>query len=248
MNDPILRELIGKHMSLSYAYCSALLQKGYGDRLPRGDFSHILHSALVGSGIGPDKIQLALSEILERIEYRLKEIGTGKSALTTPCIKIVDKYEDNKGECGLIFRNTSLTNLDNCQARLVDLASEIPHPRYSLERYPKAEDLICPQYISGAGDGKVPLFRWGFSAVSKDLEIVYKSGSQKIGYGILNAPILVLLNIWAENVRSTYAVCKLEDRLGWGYKLSVLETGVLNGEVTLATYQKPTPDKEGSQT
>ena len=155
-------------------------------------------------------------------------------------IQITDIYEDNKGECGLIFRNTSSNNLTNCQARLIDLAFEKQHARYSLERYPKAEDLVCAEKIAGFGDAKIPLFRWEWSGGSKDLEIVYKSGTQKIGYGILNVPILVLLNVWADNVQNTYAICKLEDRLGWGYSLSILKTGILQGDVKLTTYQKPT--------
>lgn len=248
MVDSVLRELIDKYITHSYTFCSVLLMVNYGNRLAKNRFSRMLCSALVGSNISPTKIETALSEILEQIECRVNEIGAEKSELTVSRIKVVGKYEDNKGECGLIFCNTNLSNLSNCQARLIDLAFEVLHPRYSLERYPKAEDLICPQHIGGAGNGKIPLFRWGFSGGSKDLEIVYKSDTQKIGYGILNVPILVLLNIWADNVQNTYAVCKLEDRLGWGYELSVLETGILKGGVKLATYQKPNPDIEGSQT
>ncbi len=161
-------------------------------------------------------------------------------------IQIKEPYEDNVGECGLIFRNTSSNNLTNCQARLIDLAFEKQHARYSLERYPKAEDLVCAEKIAGSGDGKIPLFRWGWSGGSKDLEIVYKSGTQKIGYGILNVPILVLLNVWADNVQNTYAICKLEDRLGWGYLLSILKTGILQGDVKLTTYQKPSLGIEGT--
>ena len=116
-----------------------------------------------------------------------------------------------------------------------------------MERYSKVEDLICPQSIGGSSDGKIPLFRWGLSGGSKDLEIVYKSKTEKIGYGILNVPILVLINVWADNLQNTYAICKIADRLGWGYELSVLETGILKGEVKLATYQKPNSDIEGYQ-
>lgn len=162
-------------------------------------------------------------------------------------LRIKGTYEDNARECGLIFSNNSSINLTNCQASLINLAFEIPHSRYSLEKYPKAENLDCTQNVAGFGDGKIPLFRWGFSGGSKDLEVVYKSSTQKIGYGILNVPILVLLNIWADDVQNTYAVCKLEDRLGWGYELSVLETGIPNREVKLATYQKSISDKEEYQ-
>lgn len=248
--DSILRGLIDKHVSHSYAFCSTLLAISYGNRLPKHEFGRMLCSALTSSNISPDKIEIALGEILEQVEHRLEEIRSDNSELkaSTPCIKIVDIYEDNKRECGLICRNTTLTNLTNCQARLIDLAFEVPHPRYSMERYSKAEDLICPQSIGGSSNGKIPLFRWGLSGGSKDLEIVYKSKTEKIGYGILNAPILVLINVWADNLQNTYAVCKLGDRLGWGYELSVLETGILKGEVKLATYQKPNPDIEGSQT
>lgn len=143
-------------------------------------------------------------------------------------IQIKDKYEENisggGGECGLIFQNPKADNLVNCHARLLDLSFEISHSRYSLERYPKAEDLVCTQNIAGFGDGKIPLFRWGWDMASKDLEIVYQSGTYQIGYRIVNVPILVLLNLWADNAPATYVICKLSDRLGWGYALSILKT------------------------
>ena len=160
-------------------------------------------------------------------------------------IQITDIYEDNTRECGLIVNNAGNNPLKNCHARLMGLAFETPHTQYSLEKYPKSEDLVCSQEFPQHGDGKIPLFRWGPDMANKDLEIVYKSGKQKIGYGILNVPILVLLNVWVDNFPATYAVCKLEDRLGWGYQLSILETGILQNEVKLTTYQKSNPDIGG---
>ena len=74
-------------------------------------------------------------------------------------IKVVDIYEDNKGECGLIINNTGKNPLKNCHARLIDLAFEIQNPHYSLERYPKSEDLICTKDIPEHGNGKIQLFR-----------------------------------------------------------------------------------------
>jgi hypothetical protein len=167
------------------------------------------------------------------IVFRLFSLNIKRHA-----IQIKEQYEDNAGECGLIFRNNSSTNLTNCQARLIDLAFEIPHPRYSLERYPKSEDLICTQNVAGFSDGKIPLFRWGWSGGSKDLEIVYQSGTHKIGYGIVSVPILALLNVWADNIQNTYAVCKLSDRMGWGYELSILKTGLQKGKPTLVDFQR----------
>ena len=80
---------------------------------------------------------------------------------------------------------------------------------------------------------------------SKNLKIVYQSKAYDIGYEILNVPILVLLNIWADNTPAIYAICRLSDRLGWGYDLSIVEAGVLQGETKLATYQKSSLDIEG---
>ncbi len=105
-------------------------------------------------------------------------------------IQIKRTYEEDKGwedgksvgECGLIITNHNATSLTDCQARLIDLAYETPHSEYSLENYPRAEDLVCPQTIAAFGDGKIPLFRWKDSMVSKSLELVYKTGNQAIGY------------------------------------------------------------------
>ena len=156
-------------------------------------------------------------------------------------IQVRKPYEEQissgGGECGLVFHNSKAENLTNCHARLIDLAFETPHSQYSLANYPKAEDLVCPQNIAAFGDGKILLFRWGWGMASKDLEIVYQSKARQIGYRIVNVPILVLLNLWADNTPMTYAICKLEDRLGWGYQLSVLKTGAQQDNLNLATFQ-----------
>lgn len=152
-------------------------------------------------------------------------------------LNIVRKYEDNKGECGLIFSNSGSTNLVDCKARLLDIAYETPSTELTLSRFPKVEDLICDNIVAGFSNGKIPLFRWRKGTVSKSLEIVYKKGTESIGYGVANVPILVLLNVWADNTQATYAVCKLEDRLGWGYKLSILKTGFQQDKLELTTFQ-----------
>ncbi len=162
----------------------------------------------------------------------------------TSNLEVISSYEDNNRECGLIIHNTGKNHLKNCHARLLDLAFEKPLSRLSLKRYSRLEDLVFTPDIPEFGDGKIPLFRWG--VVSKDLEIVYQSKIDKIGFRIANVPILALLHIWADNIPATYAVCKLSDRLGWGYDLSIVETGILQGEVKLANYQKSSLDIEGT--
>ena len=244
LKDEKLRELIERHIDFSYIYNNQSLIVHYSHKFKDNVFSLMLHETLIGSPISPEKAEMALSEVLEQIEYRLGEIGTGESGIIISNIRVVDVYEDNRGECGLIFRNTSLANLTHCQAMLIDLAFEALHPHLSLERYPRAEHLVCTEDVAALGDGKVPLFRWGKGTVGKSLEIVYQKGTESIGYGVANTPILMLLNLWAEGTKTTYAVCKLEDRLGWGYSLSILETGILLGNVSLTTFQKPNPDIE----
>ena len=167
----------------------------------------------------------------------------------------VTKYEEDKGwkdgkpigECGLIFTNSSSIVLNNCHARLLDIAYEIPHKEYGLHTYPKAEDLICDKTIPAFSKGKIPLFRWKGTFVDKELELVYENVAHKIGYGIANTPILILLNIWAENMQVHYTICKLEDRLGWGYLLTILQTGLQQDNLNLATFQLSNFRKEGSQ-
>jgi len=70
--DSILRGLIDKHVSHSYAFCSTLLAISYGNRLPKHEFGRMLCSALTSSNISPDKIEIALGEILEAVVKRLK--------------------------------------------------------------------------------------------------------------------------------------------------------------------------------
>ncbi len=79
MSDSILRELIDKHISHSYAFCSVLLVVSYGNRLAKNRFSRMLYSALTSSNISPHKIEIALGEILEEITERLKVLKQGKS-------------------------------------------------------------------------------------------------------------------------------------------------------------------------
>lgn len=70
--DSILRGLVDNYLSHSYAFCSSLLVIDYGNRLPKYDFGRMLCSALTGSNVSPDKIEIALGEILEDITERLR--------------------------------------------------------------------------------------------------------------------------------------------------------------------------------
>ena len=70
--DSTLRGLVDKYLSHSYAFCSTLLVIDYGNRLPKHEFGRMLCSALTSSNISPDKIEIALGEILEDIAKRLE--------------------------------------------------------------------------------------------------------------------------------------------------------------------------------
>jgi hypothetical protein len=71
--DSVLRGLIDEYISCSYAFCSMSLGIDYSSRLPKNGTTRLLYSALVGSNISPSKIDIALSEILEKIANRIKE-------------------------------------------------------------------------------------------------------------------------------------------------------------------------------
>ena len=75
MTDPILRGLIYKHISCSYGFCSISLSMSYGSRWAKDSFSKLLYSGMVGSAASPETVDVALSEILEEINNRLKELG-----------------------------------------------------------------------------------------------------------------------------------------------------------------------------
>jgi hypothetical protein len=73
MNDPKLRELVGQHISFSYASASVILCKSYFNQFPNNDGLDMIRAVLVGSGISREKIEMALSEVTEKIAYRLQE-------------------------------------------------------------------------------------------------------------------------------------------------------------------------------
>lgn len=73
--DPILRELIDKHISCSYAFCSMSLGIDYGNRLPKNSITRLFYSSLFESDISSNKMDVALGEILEMITIRTREIG-----------------------------------------------------------------------------------------------------------------------------------------------------------------------------
>ena len=62
--------------------------------------------------------------------------------MTEPEIKIVEIYEDNVGECGLIFSNSGSANL-NCNAKLLDVGYETPQGSLSLS-HPTAGRSAAP--------------------------------------------------------------------------------------------------------
>jgi hypothetical protein len=70
--DAVLRELIDKYKSCSYAFCSISLGIDYGRRLPKNSISELYYSALVGGKVSPDEMETALGEILQKINDRQK--------------------------------------------------------------------------------------------------------------------------------------------------------------------------------
>lgn len=245
--DATLRELINEHIETSRFYNDACLIDRYSQRVHKTSLFISLYEAIVESPISPVTAEIHLAKVLGEIEKRLAEIGEGQLQRIASLI-IQDKYEDNDGECGLIVHNTSSVNLNTCRARILNSAYETPHSRYSLDRYFKAEDLICTEDIPQFGFGKISIFKWGLNAADKDLKIIYKRGTHKIGYKIVSVPILILLNVWADNVPNTYAICKLEDRVGWGFNLSIMRTGLQQENPQLSIFQQPNSDSGGSQT
>jgi hypothetical protein len=94
--DSVLRELIDKYISHSYAFCSTLLVIGYGNRLPKHEFGRMLCSALTSSNISPYKIEIALGEILEDITKRLKILDERHPLYQSIAVKpITGKREAN---------------------------------------------------------------------------------------------------------------------------------------------------------
>lgn len=72
--DGKLRELISKHISISYGSCNALLVAHYSAKWPTSIPIAVLHETLVGSPLNPVKIDLALSEILGDIDKRMNTL------------------------------------------------------------------------------------------------------------------------------------------------------------------------------
>lgn len=103
LGDTTLSKLIQKHMDASYMYNSLSVLIEISHRWPKDAFAAMLHNSLIGSGISPVKMDIALSEVLSEIENRLLEIEEAtqtqspKAKITaelpasslTPAVKIV---------------------------------------------------------------------------------------------------------------------------------------------------------------
>jgi len=79
--DSKLRELIEKHINLSYVYSSTLLVDDYSKKYPRSIRLLMLHETLVGSPINPVKVEFALSEVLAEIKEQMGMLGQGEKEL-----------------------------------------------------------------------------------------------------------------------------------------------------------------------
>lgn len=71
--DEELKKLIDKHIDFSYIYNNISLIIKYSEKFKDNEFSLMLHEALIGSPISPEKAELALSEILKKIDCRMSE-------------------------------------------------------------------------------------------------------------------------------------------------------------------------------
>lgn len=69
--DSKLRELISKHISVSYSSCGMLLVTNYSEKWPNSAPLAVLRATLIGSPLNPTKIDLALSEVLGDIDKRM---------------------------------------------------------------------------------------------------------------------------------------------------------------------------------
>jgi hypothetical protein len=113
--DSILRELIDQHMSLSYAYCSTSLIQNYGRRFPKSDLNEMFCSVLVRSNISPLEIEKVLSEIVEKIDNRMKELETTDRNVTNiQNTKIKLDVENSDKAMGMEIKNVQ-TDLSNTQ-------------------------------------------------------------------------------------------------------------------------------------
>lgn len=81
--DNILRELIGKHISLSYNYCSTVIITDFSSQWPKNELAIVLYSSLVETLPSLTDVDLALSEILSEIDNRMKEIKESNERTNT---------------------------------------------------------------------------------------------------------------------------------------------------------------------
>lgn len=89
--DAKLRELVEKHIDLSYIYNNVCLITCYTEKSRKTSFSSMLHETLVGSPISPEKAESALSEILSEIEKHTSQMQEGKQKAGTNIKSVVDE-------------------------------------------------------------------------------------------------------------------------------------------------------------
>ena len=76
--DKVQRNLIERHIDFSYIYNNESLIVHYSGKFKRNEFSLMLHEALVGSPISPEKAEMALAEVLCDIDRRFEEMQKPK--------------------------------------------------------------------------------------------------------------------------------------------------------------------------
>jgi hypothetical protein len=79
LKDEKLSDLINKHLDFSYVYNNVCLIFHYSENFSKTSFLSMLHETLIGSPISPEKAEIALSEILSKVDDRLKQLSRSKS-------------------------------------------------------------------------------------------------------------------------------------------------------------------------
>ena len=110
--DEKLSGLIQKHIDLSYAYNNICLANRYSRNYPKNSFSSMLHETLVGSPISPEKVELALYEILNEIEIRLRTIKVPNMKASSLQEVLLQLAELRSKGVGIRNEGTTLDQID----------------------------------------------------------------------------------------------------------------------------------------
>ncbi|MBA7601243.1 hypothetical protein ES703_08310 [subsurface metagenome] len=194
LTDASLRELIDKHISCSYAYCSMLLVINYGSKLPKNGLEQLLFAALSGSN-SPTEIDIALYEILEQVEDGLKVFKKGKpfDGEVTDVIRL--KLDLGKL---LLDGKEILVDLEKMNAQLdsmgvvsaelkfeiwyKDVSETLQNTEYDQLWFENKEGL---NYREADTSDYLEICKHGLDRLEYIKQLIFdKEGSQSLGYGI----------------------------------------------------------------